>query len=199
MTIPAGPGLGRGTCPASQRKPHPVALPARQRQPAGDARADDAPREVLWSAHPHLGRDRRRLRRAEPLHDDELHPSGSRRRGAHAGNRRCVTCCRSTPWRSPWACMSAAGTRTTSGPSGAATRSGPWLRSSSWCVSRVSSAARSPTPGRKPGHLQARRVLPAPTRRSPGTALHRAVDVVPLPGLVPRPLIIRCISSRFTE
>jgi hypothetical protein len=33
-------------------------------------------------ADPHLGRHRRRLRRGQPLHHDELHPAGAGRRGA---------------------------------------------------------------------------------------------------------------------
>ena len=78
---PARPG-SRSTCKRLQRQRHPAALPARQHPAARDRGAADPPRRLHRPAQPHLGRDRRRLRRPEPVQHDGLHPPGPGRRDA---------------------------------------------------------------------------------------------------------------------
>ena len=168
---PGRPGLGRGA-PAAAAAPtassrtssSPTSAQLETRGAAGP------PRRLHRPAEPHLGGDRRRLRRPQPVQHDGVHPPGAGRRGADARDHRCATSCRSTRWPSPWACTPAAATRT---PSGASTGEKMHLgrsRSSSWCASPASSAARSP-PARKPAtSTRSASTTAAPTRPWPSSA-----------------------------
>ena len=84
MTIPGRPGVGRGAHPPPDGQRHPDALPARQHHAARNRRAHDAPRHLQRAADPDLGRDRRRLRRAEHLQPRQLRARRAGRLGADA-------------------------------------------------------------------------------------------------------------------
>ena len=139
-----GPRVGRGAHPAAERERHPDAFPARQHLPARDGRAHDAPWHLQRAADPDLGRDRRRLRRAEHLQPRQLRP---RRAGRRRADARDVDAERAADQHDgdragPARALRHRGQHLDPGPQGEDDARSS--RSSSSCASRASSVAKSP-------------------------------------------------------